>query len=215
MATTNISQETELQAELASLTLSMVLAERVGHILQEGKAHPGASKHHSRGTEGSQDSVWSGQKREWCFFVRPSSRGIISSNRLTSCVTALFSPASPLKSFPLNSVVLLLLPCTPTSAAQDTLECFLSICFQQTSNASQAGMSQNCSRISALQRALYALKSLPSTLGALPSQLAISCTLTPQSLTQPVGDWYLPFWTHFSSAIPKTTECFYSEESHS
>lgn len=55
-----MSQETELQAELASLTPSTVLAERVGHILQEGKAHPGASKQHSRDTEG--------QKRELYFF---------------------------------------------------------------------------------------------------------------------------------------------------
>lgn len=62
--------------------------------------------------------------------------------------------------------------------------------------------SQNC------KIALYALAPPPSTLGPLPSQpwalsLSSAVPLTPQSLCQSVSDWYLSFWTHFSSAFPE------------
>lgn len=109
------------------------------------------------------------------------------------------------KSFPpLNSFVLLLLPCTPLPPLRRMLlsASWASVSSKCWWNKNEAALFKDLKS----SKALYALAPLPSTLGPFPSQLAISCILTPsQSLTQTMGDWYLPFWTHFSSAISKAT----------
>lgn len=211
MATTSISQEIELQAELASLTPYTVLIERVSQILQKGKAHPGASKHHSRDTKGSQDSTRSGQKREWCFLVWPSSRSIISFNRLTPCVTGLFSLTSPLKK--LSTLIL----CIPSTALHSNLRCtghsrvlpehLFPANLQHWWNSDEPALFKD------LKIAKSFLCPCTTSLHLGPPS-PLSCTLTPQSLTQSGGDWHLPFWTHYSSAIPKATERFHSAESY-
>lgn len=72
MATTNISQETELQAELASLTPSTALTERVDPIPQEEKAHPGASKGQSRNAKGNQSTTRGCKGENHAFWYNPA-----------------------------------------------------------------------------------------------------------------------------------------------
>jgi len=72
LAKANISQERELQTELASLTPSTVLAERVSCTLQEQKAHPGASKGQRRDSKGNQGTTRGGKRGNHAFWYDPA-----------------------------------------------------------------------------------------------------------------------------------------------